>query len=146
MRLEGSGLGKLKDYQAIRINGGDDFFFKLDDLRQRFLTARAGSLLQPLSEVAGEAALKEKIAARDQPEVGLEQLTAQEYFERAFPRTDDWPERIRLFGEAIRCDPSFAEAYKHRGWSRLQIGDYSGAVSDYAEMTRLEAVARLPRL
>ena len=141
-RLDDWGLAELKEYGCIRIHG-DDFFPKVKELRERYLTVATDSLLQPLSPIANQASADEKSAAEKAADVTLSQVTAQGYFERAFPRTNDWHERIRLFTRAIELDPGFSEAFKHRGWSRLQIQDWGGAAADYLELARLESIKLL---
>ena len=59
-------------------------------------------------------------------------MTAKQYFARgqSFVRIEAFDRAIADFSEAIRLDPSPAEAYLARAITRRYAGDYDGAIAD----------------
>ena len=47
-------------------------------------------------------------------------------------------EQMRLYGEAIRLKPGFAEAFCNRGIARAAKADLAGALEDYGQAIRLK--------
>jgi hypothetical protein len=81
-------------------------------------------------------------AAKAAPAVTEDQLTAQEYFERAYARAAEDPEgAIADYSKAIRLNPKYAVAFNNRGIARRQIGDLEGARADERQAVRLESQA-----
>jgi tetratricopeptide (TPR) repeat protein len=81
-------------------------------------------------------------AAKAAPAVTEDQLTAQEYFERAYARAAEDPEgAIADYSKAIRLNPKYAVAFNNRGIARRQIGDLEGARADERQAIRLESQA-----
>jgi tetratricopeptide (TPR) repeat protein len=80
--------------------------------------------------------------AKAAPAVTEDQLTAQEYFERAYARPDDDQEgKIAYYSEAIRLNPEYVVAFNNRGIARRQIGDLEGARAHERQAIRLESQA-----
>ena len=96
------------------------------------------AVLQPASPAAQQAARQEKSAAVLAPAVVEEDLTALQRFERGFGASDI-DEQVRLYGEAIRLKPNFAEAFNHRGMALRSKGNPTGALADYNEAIRLKS-------
>ncbi|HSW67653.1 MAG TPA: tetratricopeptide repeat protein [Bacteroidales bacterium] len=46
-------------------------------------------------------------------------------------------EAIRIFSQAIRLQPDFAQAYTFRGSAKFDIGDFAGAMEDYTRAIEL---------
>jgi tetratricopeptide (TPR) repeat protein len=82
------------------------------------------------------------------PAVTEDQLTAQEYFERAYARAAEDPEgAIAEYSKAIRLNPKYVVAFNNRAIARRQIGDLEGARADERQAIRLafEAAAEAER-
>jgi hypothetical protein len=76
------------------------------------------------------------------PAVTEDQLTAQEYFERAYARAAEDPEgAIAEYSKAIRLNPKYVVAFNNRAIARRQIGDLEGARADERQAIRLESQA-----
>ena len=133
-QLTGS-LAALKRYNGLKIP--PEFFFEaMGRLRDRFLNVPLTAVLHPASLPAQRAATEQKAAAEAAPVVQEEELTAQQWFERGLA-VYDIDERIRFFGEAIRLQPNYVEAFGHRGVLRKFKGDEEGALQDFNEANRL---------
>ena len=55
----------------------------------------------------------------------------------AFANAGDWDRAILEYDEAIKLDPSLAEAYNHRGGAYFSKGDYARAIAEYTKAVRL---------
>jgi tetratricopeptide (TPR) repeat protein len=67
-----------------------------------------------------------------------EELSAEEYFNRAYARDkNDFEGKIADYTEVIRLNPAFTNAYKNRGLAIKKKGDLDGAIADYSEAIRL---------
>jgi tetratricopeptide (TPR) repeat protein len=98
---------------------------------------RLRSVPHPASAPAQQAAEAQQAVASAAPEIGQEELTAQDWFERGFNATD-LDEKILCNTEALRLKPDYAEAYNNRGYARGNKGDHDGASKDCAEAIRLK--------
>lgn len=105
-------------------------------LRDKFLNIPFDAVLHPASTFAQQAAKTQQTAVADAPPVQPQELTAQEWFERAFNAVDQ-DEKIRCYTEELRLQPDLANAYNNRGNARDEKGDIDGAVGDYTEALRL---------
>jgi tetratricopeptide (TPR) repeat protein len=63
---------------------------------------------------------------------------ARRYRGLAYQRKDDLDRAIADYGEAIRLDPEYAEAYYGRGLTYRNKGDLERAIADYSEAIRLD--------
>jgi tetratricopeptide (TPR) repeat protein len=127
-------LALVKQYNGLNIPP-EYFREAMDRLRSRFLNVPLDSVLHPASAVARKVATRQKTAARRANAVDEEVLTAQQLFEHGEAANDD-DERLRLYSEAIRIDPAFAQAYRSRGLLRAKL-DPPTALQDYNEAIRL---------
>ncbi len=134
-QLQGS-LAPLKRYNALNIPA-DYFDEAMTRLREKFLNIPLDTVLHPASPSAGKAAKDEQAAASTAPIVTENELTAQEWFERAFNATDQ-DEKVRFYSNAINLNPDDAEAFYNRGKARKAKGDVGGALQDYDEALRLK--------
>ncbi|MGA2905451.1 MAG: tetratricopeptide repeat protein [Candidatus Korobacteraceae bacterium] len=128
-------LAVLKQYNALSIPP-DYFLEAMGRLRDRYLNVALDAVLHPASRSALRAATEEKGAAAKAPAVAEEQLTAQQWFERAFNATDS-TEKLRFYNQAISLNPDYAAAFNNRGNARRAQGDLEGALQDYSEAIRL---------
>jgi tetratricopeptide (TPR) repeat protein len=56
----------------------------------------------------------------------------------AHEQNQQWHEAVEAYGQAIRLDPEYVEAYSGRGVIRCRRGDYAEAIADYSEVIRLD--------
>lgn len=129
-------LEALRHYNGLRIPN-EYFFEAMDRLRNKYLNIPLTAVLHPPSTLAKEAAAEQRVAAEAAPVVQEEQLTAEQWFERAYAAADP-DEKIRLYTEAIRLKPDYAKAFNNRGAARIQNGDLEAAIRDYDEAIRLK--------
>ena len=129
-------LAALKRYNALDVPASY-FMAAMERLREKFLNIPLEGVLHPASASAELATKKQQAAADTAPTVQEKELTAQQWFERGFD-TKDLDEKVRFYGQAIRLNRDFAEAFNNRGFARHAKGDLEGALSDYNEAIRLK--------
>ena len=98
------------------------FKFAVQQLVEEFLVPTEIEAVAPPAE---EQAVVDRLhkAAGAAPAVTEVQLSAQEYFERAYARADDDLEgQIADYSEAIRLNPEYAGAFNNRGNARRRQG------------------------
>lgn len=132
-------MAVLNGYNSLRVPS--DFFEEaMNRLRSRFLNIDVSAVIHPTpqADVAQVAQVIQN--AVNQPAVTEKQLSATEYFERAYQHSQVGrkDEAIRDYTEAIRLNPQDADAYNNRG-NAYQDGkkDYDRAIADYNEAIRL---------
>lgn len=124
-------LAALRSKQALTVYA-EYFNAAMESLTTKFLNVSVPSAPHPLSPAVQNAALEQQAKARAAPPVTQEELTAEEWFERAF-QSNDPAQQIRFYSRAIELRPDFAAALHNRGVARDSIGDFEGAVRDYSE-------------
>jgi tetratricopeptide (TPR) repeat protein len=129
-------LALLKHYNAVSITP-EYFHAAMESIRLRSLNVPLDAVLHPASFFAQEVAAEQKAEAQAAPAVPEKDLTAQQWFERAFTATN-LDEQLRCYTEAIRLKPDFHAALLNRGNTRVFKGDLQGALLDYNESLRLE--------
>ncbi|MBV8771279.1 MAG: tetratricopeptide repeat protein [Deltaproteobacteria bacterium] len=129
-------LAAIKRYNALRIVP-EDFFENIERLRGKYLNVPLAVVPHPPSLAAQTAATEQKAAAIEAPPVQQVELTAEQWFERGFVAADP-DERLRLYTEALRLKPDYAEAFYNRGNARRAKSDLDGALADYNEALRLK--------
>jgi tetratricopeptide (TPR) repeat protein len=129
-------LSALKQYNALLVTV-EYFAEAMGRLRGKFLNVPLDAVPHPASAPARLAAEAQQAAASAAPEVGQEELTVQQWFEKGFEATD-LDEEIRCYSAAIRLKPDYAEAYNNRGIARSDKGDLDGALKDFTEAIRLK--------
>jgi len=129
-------LAAIKSYNALRIVP-EYFSEAMERLRGQYLSVPLAAVLHPPSLAAQTAAIQEKAAAIEAPPVQEVELTAEQWFERAFTAVDI-DEQLRFYTEALRLKPDYAEAFNKRGVARQAKGDLDGALADYTEAVRLK--------
>jgi tetratricopeptide (TPR) repeat protein len=128
---------ELPRFNAVSVPH-DYFEAAMDRLRTRFL--KPIDLPVIATPKADEAAVQQKVAqVAAEPVVTEQQLSAQDYFERALQRLEhDRDGKIADYSEAIQRNPQFAEAYNNRGLVCANFGHTEGAITDYDEAIRLK--------
>jgi tetratricopeptide (TPR) repeat protein len=129
-------LSALKRYNAIRMPI-DYFDEALQRLRERYLNVPLDAVLHPASAKALEVARADQKAANIAPSVQQHELTAQKWYEQGVKAVAN-DEKIKLYTQAIRLNPEYAEAYNNRGIARNGAGDLKGAIQDYDQAIRLK--------
>src|SRR5271166_1720246 len=129
-------LASLRKFNAMTLSA-EYFDAAMEKLRNKFLNVALETVVQPASPLASQAATDEKSAVAKAPAVAEEELTAQQWFERAFDAAD-LDEKLRFYSNAVRLQPDFADAFINRGSTRADKGDLDGALADYEEAIRLE--------
>ena len=127
-------LAALRHYNGLGMPA-EYFLAAMEKLRTKFLNINPEAVPHPATPVAQQAAVEQKTIAQAAPPVPETQLTAQEYFERAYS-VNDPDEEIRLNSEAIRLQPDFAEAFNNRGIAHQAKGDLETAIRDYDQAIR----------
>jgi tetratricopeptide (TPR) repeat protein len=129
--------------QTVRRFNGQElpqrwFRFAVQQLVEEFLVPiQVGNVAVSDAEQAVVDQLRERAQAA--PTVTQVQLSAQEYYERAYARTgNDLAGKIADYSEAIRLDPTYVCAYINRGLARRGREELEGAISDYTEAIRLD--------
>jgi tetratricopeptide (TPR) repeat protein len=126
-------LTVLNRYNGLRLVA-DYFFEAMEKLRRRYLNVALEDIhIHRLNPETKEITEANKVNTNEAEPVEIVQLTAEEWFERAFVfgLNDDMDESIHCFTEAIYLNPSY-EAYFNRGILRREIGDLDGAIQDYS--------------
>jgi tetratricopeptide (TPR) repeat protein len=128
-------LTPLRNYNALRIPA-EYFDEGMQRMHSKWLDVKLDGVLHPATTLAKSAAQDQKAAAAEAPVVAEKELTAQEWFERAFYATNP-EEQVELYSEAIRLKPDYASAFYNRALAREAKGDLDGALQDYNEAIRV---------
>ena len=129
-------LAALRLYNGLTIPP-EYFLEAMDRLRNRYLSVPLSAVLHPPSPSARRVAVQQKTAADAAPAVQEKELTAQQWFERGFAASDA-SEKLRLYSEAIRLQPDYANAFYFRGLAHEKKGELDDALEDYDQAIRLE--------
>ena len=117
------------------------FFEGMEKLRTRYLNVALEDIrLHPLATHAKEFTATVQVAASHAPSFNANELTAQEWFERAyqFQEAKNLEEAIRCYTEALRLEPGLLEAYGNRGNVFMNRGDTAQAIADYGHVLTLK--------
>jgi Tfp pilus assembly protein PilF len=137
-QLTGS-LERLKRYNALIVPPA---FFEeaMTRLSDKYLSIAPEDVPHPpATAAASQAAKAQNEAVRAIPPVELNELTAQQWFERGFA-SKDRKQQIVFYSEALRLNPNYGEAYHNRGTAYDMSGDLDAAIRDYDR-----AIARIPK-
>jgi tetratricopeptide (TPR) repeat protein len=130
-------LAALKSYHGLSVPA-EYFDEAMERLRSKFLNIRFDMVLHPASASAAQVARVEQAAAKAEPAVTKNELTAEEWFERGLKAADPH-EQVRCYTEAIRLKPDYAAALSNRGLAREATNDLPGALRDHDEAIRLKS-------
>lgn len=131
----------LPSYNAMRVPV-DYFEAAMQRLRNEFLNIPLDVVIHPAPAADRAAVEQAQSVAAQQPTVTEEQLTAEEWFERALRRgKTDYDEKIADYDKVIELNPNLVEAYHNRATVYFQKGDHHSALADYNTAIRLEPSA-----
>ncbi|CAG0942727.1 partial TPR repeat-containing protein YrrB, partial [Anaerolineae bacterium] len=110
-------LAMLNTYNGLRLYA-DYFFDAMEKLRTRFLNVALEDTRS--REVSAETRLASKTTkslAKEAPQVESQQLTAEQWFERAYSLQEakNFDEAIRCYTEALRLEPDLDAAHNNLG-------------------------------
>jgi tetratricopeptide (TPR) repeat protein len=110
-------LATLNTYNGLRLYA-DYFFDAMEKLRTRFLSVALEDVRS--REVSAETRLASKTTkslAKEAPQVESQQLTAEQWFERAYTLQEakNFEEAIRCYTEALRLEPDMDSAHNNLG-------------------------------
>jgi len=134
--------GKLEDLQKYNglIVPHDYFDAAMDRLRTRFLMQPITGKVQP-APATDQPTVNRKIEeAASEPPPTQEQLTAEQYFDRAvtFHNKGDYEAAIRDYDEAIGLNPEDIVSYYNRGVAYYATGDYDAAIHSFDATIELD--------
>jgi len=135
--LESEVAAEIKLFNAVDVPH-NYFEAAMDRLRTRFLIP-IDLPSTPAPQVDSEAVQKNLAQIAAEPKVTQEQLSAQEYFERALARPESEVDGIIAdYTEALRLNPQYADAYNNRSTAFLDKGDIEQAIADCDAALRLD--------
>ncbi len=129
-------LALLKNYNGLRFHS-DYFEEGMLRLRQRFLNIALDAVLHPVSPTVKTSTTEQQVKANKSEPVKLEDLTAQEWFEKGV-QAIDLDEGIRFYTEAIHLQSNYAQFFLNRGTAYGVKGDLDRAIADYDEAIRIQ--------
>ncbi len=132
-------LEQLQRYSGLTLPH-DYFDAAMERLRTRFLKQPMSGMIQP-PPAADEEVVEEKIAeAASQPPPTEEQLSAEQYFERAYARDQSNLEgKIADYTQVIKLNPHNGAAYNNRGEFLFASGKITQALSDFERALALRS-------
>jgi Flp pilus assembly protein TadD len=110
-------LATLNTYNGLRLYA-DYFFDAMEKLRTRFLNfALEDTRSREVSAETRLASKTTKSLAKEAPQVESQQLTAEQWFERAYKlgEAKNFDEAIRCYTEALRLEPDLDAAHNNLG-------------------------------
>jgi tetratricopeptide (TPR) repeat protein len=129
-------IAALTQYSALSVPA-EYFQAAMERLCKDFLSVPLKAVLHPPSRVAQEAVIAQQVAAKSAPPVHLEDLSAEDWYERG-ESAQNLREKLANYGEAIRLKPDYGAAYNNRGYTRKELGDTRGAMSDFDNGIRVD--------
>ena len=126
-------LATLNTYNGLRLYS-EYFFDAMEKLRTRFLNVALDDVRSPeISTATKEANEIKKTLADEAPQVEIPQITAEEWFERAYAlqETKNYDEAIRCYTEALRLEPDLFAAHNNLGNTLNYLKRYDEAEAAY---------------
>ena len=135
-------LAELKRFNGLSLPH-EYFDAAMERLRTRYLKLPMRGMLQPVPENEQDVVESKQEQADTLPPPTLDELTAEEYFERAYGYqiNKDFKKAMADYDEAIRLNPQYARAYYNRGAARQAQGDLTDAMQDINMAIRLDPQA-----
>lgn len=126
-------LSTLNTYNGLRLYS-DYFFDTMEKLRTRFLNVAIDDLSsREVTAETKETNETKKTLADEAPQVKVQQITAEEWFERGYSFTENknFDEAIRCYSKAIELSSSPEDIYNNRGLAYCEKGDLELALNDF---------------
>jgi tetratricopeptide (TPR) repeat protein len=134
-------LASLSTYDALRVHT-DDFFKGMDTLRTKLLNAALRTLsVSDQTPDVQSITRSQQLKADEASPVGIEQLKAQEWFERGYvlqTEAKNLQEAVHCYREAIRLDPTLSHASNNLGRLLQDLKRYDEAETAYRQTIELE--------
>jgi tetratricopeptide (TPR) repeat protein len=132
-------LERLKKYNGLRLHS-EYFFEGMDRLRNQYLNISLETIIHPVSDETMPVIEEHQAAASEAALVEKEQLTAQEWAEKAYVFFEfrNLDEAIRCYNEVLKIEPTEFYSYGLRGNVYALKGDYEKAFADLGEAIRLK--------
>lgn len=133
-------LANLPRYQSLTIHY-DYLDEGLARLRTRYLLPPAHAVsITPAPASDDVLVLREQAQTEAQPAPTEQQISAEDYFNRANARyhQGDLAGAVADYTETIRLAPTFPAAYNNRGLARAHQNDLTGALADFSRAIELD--------
>ena len=129
-------LQLVKKYNGLTVPF--EYFDAAIDKLETFLAKPIDTILHPTPQQHKNQVKQAIEKAKVEPQPTHDELTAEQYFERAYNRDKtDYDGQIHDYTEAIRLNPDYAEAYNNRGLAYYQKEQYDRAIDDFCHAIRL---------
>lgn len=126
-------LATLKNYNALRVPI-DYFDAAMNRLSNDYLNSPIDTILHPAPHQNKPQVQQAIQQAKAEPQPTSDEMTAEEYFERALKRFDtDFKGQLHDYSEAIRLKPDYASAYYGRAVIYDDKGQTDRAIADYTQ-------------
>ena len=132
-------LENLKKYNGQNVPA--DFFDEaMAKVRDKFLNVALDAVLHPVSSTVEKEVKKQQAAASGAAAVKENQLTAQEWAEKARAQIDQGEYNDAYFSasKAIELDQNYYFGYAKRGLASYNLKDLENAIKDYTDAVRLD--------
>lgn len=95
-------------------------------------------VLHPVTPDVQAEAVRQQEIIEQQPSISINELTAQEYFERGkkHEEMENWEEAIADYTDALEINPDYIEVHYHRGLVTHRLHNYYEAIDDYNKVIR----------
>ncbi len=133
-------LAALSTYNGLRLYA-DYFFDAMEKLRTRFLNVALEEVrFREVSAEAKKASKTTKSLANEAPQVESQQITAEEWFERAYKLQEakNFDEAIRYYTEALRLEPDLGTAHNNLGVLLHGVKRYEEAEAAFRKAFELD--------
>jgi tetratricopeptide (TPR) repeat protein len=112
----------------------------MERVHKRYLNSAVDVKRYPTPEADKKIVYQRMKDARQQSKVTMRQLSAEQYFERAYQHAilKRHTQCLADYAESIRLRPKYATTYNHRGIVYSQKGDFKEAMVDFTNALRLK--------
>jgi tetratricopeptide (TPR) repeat protein len=116
------------------------FKYAMQELHDRYLSMDVNAVIHPASPSAQAYARQQQQSAEKQDTVTQEQLSAEQYLERGYEKSQSGDKRGALddYSKALDLNPRYVRAWYNRGVIKDVLGDRPGSIADYDEAIKLD--------